>query len=105
MPKIIRLTLFKIPEEAMVKEAIKMYNTLAQDAKKDGKTYIQLAQANPTHDDPRNQGYTLVARCIFESKEDMDYYDNQDEAHDKIKAQLKPKLNSPPLVIFSDIMH
>jgi hypothetical protein len=69
----------------------------------DGKTYIQLAQANPTRDDPRSQGYTLLARCIFESKEDMDYYDNEDEAHAKIKAHFKPKVNSPPLVIYSDM--
>jgi hypothetical protein len=34
MPKIVRLTLFKIPDESMVQEAIQMYNTLAQDAKK-----------------------------------------------------------------------
>jgi hypothetical protein len=34
MPKIVRLTLFKIPDQDMVKEAIQMYNTLAQDAKK-----------------------------------------------------------------------
>jgi hypothetical protein len=69
----------------------------------DGKNYISLAQANPTRDDPRSQGYTLLARCIFESKEDMDYYDNEDEAHAKIKAHFKPKVNSPPLVIYSDM--
>ncbi|KAI4622430.1 uncharacterized protein J4E87_006372 [Alternaria ethzedia] len=103
MPKIVRLTMFKIPDQDMVKEAIQMYNTLAQDAKKDGKTYIQLAQANATYDDPRSQGYTMLARCIFESKEDMDYYDNQDEAHAKIKAHFKPKVNSPPLVLYSDM--
>jgi hypothetical protein len=34
MPKIVRLTLFKIPDEEMIKEAVQMYNTLAQDAKK-----------------------------------------------------------------------
>jgi hypothetical protein len=34
MPKIVRLTLFKIPDQDLVKEAIQMYNTLAQDAKK-----------------------------------------------------------------------
>jgi hypothetical protein len=34
MPKVVRLTLFKIPDEGMVKEAIQMYNTLASDAKK-----------------------------------------------------------------------
>jgi hypothetical protein len=69
----------------------------------DGKNYIQLAQANATYDDPRSQGYTMLARCIFESKEDMDYYDTQDEAHAKIKAHFKPKVNSPPLVIYSDM--
>ena len=34
MPKIVRLTLFKIKDKDLVKEAIQMYNTLAQDAKK-----------------------------------------------------------------------
>ena len=34
MPKIVRLTLFKIPDQDLFKEAIQMYNTLAQDAKK-----------------------------------------------------------------------
>jgi hypothetical protein len=34
MPKIVRLTLFKIPDETTVKEAVKSYSTLAQDAKK-----------------------------------------------------------------------
>jgi hypothetical protein len=33
MPKIVRLTLFKLPQD-LVNEAIQMYNTLAQDAKK-----------------------------------------------------------------------
>ena len=34
MPKIVRLTMFKIPDQDTVNDAIKMYNTLAQDAKK-----------------------------------------------------------------------
>jgi hypothetical protein len=33
----------------------------------------------------------------------MNYYDNQDEAHAKIKAYFKPKVSSPPLVIYSDM--
>ncbi|KAF1829251.1 hypothetical protein BDW02DRAFT_510396 [Decorospora gaudefroyi] len=103
MPKIVRLSLFKIPDPEMIKEAIQMYNTLAQDAKKDGKNYIQLAQANATYDDPRSEGYSMLARCIFESKEDMDYYDNQDEAHAKIKAHFKGRVGGPPLVIYSDM--
>jgi hypothetical protein len=34
MPKIVRLTMFKIPDKEMITEAIQMYNTLAKDAKK-----------------------------------------------------------------------
>jgi hypothetical protein len=44
----------------------------------------------------------MVARTIFESKEDMDYYDNECEAHVAIKAILKPKVASPPLVVYMD---
>ena len=29
-----------------------------------------------------------MARCIFESLDDMNYYDKEDEAHLKIKQQL-----------------
>lgn len=34
MPKIVRLTLFKLPDEGTVKEAVQKYATLCQDAKK-----------------------------------------------------------------------
>lgn len=36
MPKILRLTLFKIPDAAHVEEAVKKYSTLTQDAVKVG---------------------------------------------------------------------
>jgi hypothetical protein len=61
-----------------------------------------MAAANPTHDDPRSQGYTMVARTVFESKEAMDYYDNECEAHGAIKALLKPRVAGPPLVVYMD---
>jgi hypothetical protein len=61
-----------------------------------------MAAANPTYEDPRSQGYTLVARTVFESKEDMDYFDNECEAHGAIKAQFKPKAAGPPLVVYMD---
>lgn len=61
-----------------------------------------MAVANPTREDPRNQGYTMLARTVFESKEDMDYYDNECEAHIAIKALLKPKVAGPPLVVYMD---
>ncbi|EDU40935.1 conserved hypothetical protein [Pyrenophora tritici-repentis Pt-1C-BFP] len=102
MPKIMRLTLFKLPDQELVKSAIEMYNSLAQDAKKDGKQYIKLSQANAAHEDERSQGYTLMARCIFESLDDMNYYDKEDEAHLKIKSQFKEKVSAPPLVLYTD---
>jgi hypothetical protein len=71
-------------------------------AKQDGKPYIQMAAANAPHEDPRSQGYTLVARTVFASKADMDYYDNECEAHAGIKALLRPKVEAPPLVVYMD---
>jgi hypothetical protein len=61
-----------------------------------------MAAAHATHDDPRSQGYTMVARTAFESKEDMDFYDNDCEAHGAIKTLLKPKVGGPPLVVYMD---
>jgi hypothetical protein len=61
-----------------------------------------MAAANPTHEDPRSQGYTMVARTVFQSKEDMDFYDNDCEAHSAIKTLLKPKVSAPPLVVYMD---
>ncbi|CAI6323810.1 unnamed protein product [Periconia digitata] len=104
MSKILRLTLFKIPDPTHVQEAIAKYSSLSKDAVKNGKPYITSASANPTHADPRNKGYTLIARTSFESKADMDFYDNEDEAHGQIKAYLKGKVvDGPPLVVYMDV--
>ena len=70
--------------------------------RQDGNPYIQQATAHQPYDDPRSQGYTLVARTVFDSKADMDYYDNECEAHTAIKAFIKPKVEGPPLVIYMD---
>ncbi|KAF1967713.1 hypothetical protein BU23DRAFT_482729 [Bimuria novae-zelandiae CBS 107.79] len=100
MPAIIRLTLFKIPDPDLVQQAVQKYTTLNQVALKDGKPYIQISAGHTTHADPRSKGYTFVARTVFLSKEDMNYYDTEDEAHAEIKAMLKGKLEEgPPLVI------
>jgi hypothetical protein len=85
---------------------INTYTYAAQRAdsrdEQDGKPYIQMAAANAPHEDPRSQGYTLVARTVFASKADMDYYDNECEAHAGIKALLRPKVEAPPLVVYMD---
>ncbi|KAF2621579.1 hypothetical protein BU25DRAFT_415957 [Macroventuria anomochaeta] len=102
MSKIVRMTLFKLTDAAVIKEAIQKYSTLTQDAVKDGKPYIQQATAHQPYDDPRSQGYTLVARTVFNSKADMDYYDNECAAHTAIKSFIKPKVGGPPLVVYMD---
>lgn len=61
-----------------------------------------MAAAHRPYDDPRAQGYNMVARTVFESKEAMDYYDTECEAHTAIKALLKPRLAGPPLVVYMD---
>ncbi|KAF3040026.1 hypothetical protein E8E11_005499 [Didymella keratinophila] len=102
MSTIVRMTLFKLSDNSVVKEAIQKYSSLTQDAVKDGKPYIQQATAHQPYDDPRSQGYTLVARTVFNSKADMDYYDNECEAHAAIKTFIKPKVGGPPLVVYMD---
>ncbi|KAF1923120.1 stress responsive A/B barrel domain-containing protein [Didymella exigua CBS 183.55] len=102
MSKIVRMTLFKLSDNSVIKEAIQKYSSLTQDALKDGKPYIQQAAAHQPYDDPRSQDYTLVARTVFNSKADMDYYDNECEAHAAIKTFIKPKVGGPPLVIYMD---
>lgn len=102
MSPIIRLTLFKIPDPTHIQQSIQQYSTLSQDAVKDGKPYIQFAQAYATHEDPRSQGITLMARTVFQSKADMDYYDAECSAHGKIKAALKEHVAGPPVVLYMD---
>ncbi|KAJ4395445.1 hypothetical protein N0V91_010844 [Didymella pomorum] len=94
--------MFKLSDNSVIKEAIQKYSSLTQDAVKDGKPYIQQATAHQPYDDPRSQGYTLVARTVFNSKSDMDYYDNECEAHAAIKSFIKPKVGGPPLVVYMD---
>jgi hypothetical protein len=78
--------------------------TLTDFDNQDGKSYIQMAAANVAEEDTRNQGYALVARTVFASKEDMDFYDNECEAHGAIKALIKPKVvGGPPLVVYMDV--
>ncbi|KAJ4359554.1 uncharacterized protein N0V89_000109 [Didymosphaeria variabile] len=103
MSPIVRLTLFKIPDPAVVQQAVQKYSTLYQEALKDGKPYIQISAGHVTHSDPHSRGYTFVARTVFLSKEDMDYYDEKDEKHGEIKSLLKGKVEEgPPVVVCMD---
>ena len=56
------------------------------------------------YDDPRGQGYTLAAKTVFTSLDDIKYYDEECEAHAALKAAVGPTVKGgPPLIIFMDI--
>jgi hypothetical protein len=59
---ITRCVLFKIPKKEDQDTLFDFYRSLKRDATRDGHSYILSAQAGPTFDDERNQGYTVVRR-------------------------------------------
>ena len=121
--KIYRVTLFKIPEKADQHKLIEMYREMPHKALKvcasvfvlhclgqyayngqGGKPYIIHVNAGEAIDDQRNQGYTLVATSVFASREDMEYYDNDCEAHAALKAVAKRSHNGAMMVFFESAL-
>lgn len=64
----------------------------------DDKPYV-TGKAYKLYDDARSQGYTFVARTVFESLDDMRYYDEGCEAHAALKKQCGPKSGGPQNVL------
>ncbi|WYZ39125.1 hypothetical protein EsH8_III_001039 [Colletotrichum jinshuiense] len=87
-----RVTMFKIADEAQKQSLIEQYKVLGDTQKKDGKPYILSMVVGPAIDDPRSQGFTLVAKTEFASLEDMRYYDDECAAHGALKVFVKEKL-------------
>ncbi len=71
----------------------------------DGKPYILSLEAGASMEDPRNQGYTLAVTSKYASKEDMDYYDNECEAHKHLKSYAKPMVQGVMTVFFEDAIN
>lgn len=59
------------------------------DHSQDGKPYILSIRAGHAFPDQRAQGYTVAIFSVFASKEDMEYYDNECEAHKALKVVAK----------------
>ncbi|KFY89443.1 hypothetical protein V500_05682 [Pseudogymnoascus sp. VKM F-4518 (FW-2643)] len=78
--------MFKIPKEEDRERALNQYKILRKTAVKDGKPYILACEAGHAGQEPRAQGWTLAVKSTFASKGDMDYYDNECEAHKALKA-------------------
>ncbi|KAF4806665.1 hypothetical protein CGCSCA5_v014156 [Colletotrichum siamense] len=87
-----RVTMFKIADEGQKKQLIEQYKKLGDSQKKDGKPYILSMVVGPAVDDPRAQGFTIVAKTEFASLEDMKYYDDECAAHGALKSFVKEKL-------------
>ncbi|KAK1655974.1 stress responsive A/B barrel domain-containing protein [Colletotrichum phormii] len=90
--RIHRVTMFKIADEGQQKELIEQYKILGGSHKKDGKPYILSMVVGPAVDDPRAQGFTIVAKTEFASLEDMKYYDDECAAHGVLKSFVKGNL-------------
>ena len=69
----------------------------------DGETYILACEVGEAGQDPRSKGWTVAANCRFASKADMDYYDNECEAHKELKAVAKPVVEDVLTVWFESI--
>jgi hypothetical protein len=55
----------------------------------DGRPYILSVEANRPVNDPRTQGFNVLAQTTFSSLEDVKYYDEKCEAHASLKAFSK----------------
>jgi hypothetical protein len=51
----------------------------------------------------RSQGYTVAAISVFACKEDMVYYDNECEAHGRLKVVAKSVHEGAMMVYFESI--
>jgi hypothetical protein len=67
--------------------------------KQDGKPYILSVEASRPVNDPRTQGFNVLAQTTFSSLEDVKYYDEKCEAHASLKAFAKEKVAGPPMVV------
>jgi len=76
---------------------------MPEEAVKDGKPYIISVAAGPAFADQRSQGYTVAVVSVFASKEDMVYYDNECEAHGRLKIVAKSVHEGAMMVYFESI--
>jgi len=92
--------MFKIPSEEDRNRVLEQYKVLKRTAVKDGKPYILSAEAGHAGTDNRSQGYTLAVKSTFASKADMDYYDDECEAHQTLKKITGAVREGPTLTVW-----
>ncbi|KJZ69004.1 hypothetical protein HIM_11606 [Hirsutella minnesotensis 3608] len=84
--RIHRVTLFKIPKPEDQQTMLELYRKVEATNRKGGKPYILSLTAGSAEVDQRAQGYTVVAKTEFASVGDMEYFDNDCDAHKALKA-------------------
>lgn len=97
-----RITLFKIPDPSCQQKLLDMYRTMQKDALKDEEPYILSVTAGPAFPDTRNQGYTIAVISQFRSVGDMEYYDNDCQAHAALKKVAKSMHEGAMMVYFAN---
>ncbi|PVH76666.1 stress responsive A/B barrel domain-containing protein [Cadophora sp. DSE1049] len=98
-----RITLFKIPNVADQEKLLEIYKGMKQNALKDGKPYILSVTAGQGIPSQRDQGYTIAVVSVFASVQDMVYYDEECEAHKKLKAFAKGVHQGAMMVYFESV--
>jgi hypothetical protein len=68
----------------------------------DGKPYIRSVRAGRAKLDQRAQGFTIAVISVFDSVEDMTYYDNECAAHAELKAFAKTVHQGAMMVFFEN---
>ncbi|KAF2844939.1 hypothetical protein T440DRAFT_473002 [Plenodomus tracheiphilus IPT5] len=84
-----RVTMFKISKESDRTKLLDLYKDMPSKAVKNGRPYILSVEAGTTQQDARAQGYTIAATSVFESEEDLKYYDEGCEAHAELRGFVR----------------
>ncbi|KAF2763232.1 hypothetical protein EJ05DRAFT_534618 [Pseudovirgaria hyperparasitica] len=95
-PHIDRIVLFKIPPQH-IDTVIQAYTTMRNTARKSDKPYIIRAFACRLHTNTPSHGFTVAAQTRFANAEDVMYYNEQCEAHAKLKGIVAPLIDAPSL--------
>ncbi|KAK4553103.1 hypothetical protein LTR86_009830 [Recurvomyces mirabilis] len=94
-----RITCFKITDENDIQSMIDQYDVIRETNQKDGKPYILSLSSHKPVPDPRTSGFNLISTTKFASMDDVKYYDESCEAHQKLKDFAKGKVGGPPMVL------
>ncbi|PHH91913.1 hypothetical protein CDD83_9780 [Cordyceps sp. RAO-2017] len=97
-----RVTLFKIPKPEDQQHLLSIYKQMPEKAVKDGKPYILSVTAGTAKPDQRAQGYTVAVISVFQSVDDMTYYDNECQAHAELKSFAKTVHQGAMMVFFEN---